>query len=64
MNCCQQLASQMLWSCEIHDDPFACPDVVIVRTVRGRFGLPIHDGGSSYVDISHCPWCGSLLVDA
>ena len=23
------------------------------------FGIPIHDGGSSFIPIKYCPWCGS-----
>ncbi len=26
-----------------------------------QFGIPIHDGGASYVSIRYCPWCGSKL---
>jgi len=25
------------------------------------FGIPIHDGGSSYIKIKYCPWCGKKL---
>ncbi|HTF81366.1 MAG TPA: hypothetical protein VL947_06570 [Cytophagales bacterium] len=25
------------------------------------YGLPIHDGGTSYISIQYCPWCGKLL---
>lgn len=63
MSCCEQLDAQLRWSCDVHDDPSDCPDVVIVRTARG-FGLPIHDGGSSSIEIDFCPWCGAKLTDA
>jgi|SRR5687768_16912282 len=37
-------------------------DCVITHDKKGKtFGLPIHDGGSSYIKISHCPWCGKQL---
>jgi hypothetical protein len=26
------------------------------------FGLPIHDGGSSFIKINFCPWCGKKLT--
>lgn len=26
-----------------------------------EYGLPIYDGGSSYVLIKYCPWCGAKL---
>ncbi|WP_118976545.1 DUF6980 family protein [Taibaiella koreensis] len=25
------------------------------------FGIPIHDGGASYIKIAYCPWCGKDL---
>ncbi len=28
---------------------------------RKEFGIPIHDGGSSYIKINYCPWCGQKL---
>jgi hypothetical protein len=43
-------------------DPFACPDVLFVRTARG-YGIPVRDGGSSHVAITHCPFCGDRLPD-
>jgi hypothetical protein len=37
-------------------------DCVITHDTKGKtFGLPIHDGGSSYIKINHCPWCGEQL---
>ena len=26
-----------------------------------EYGIPVRDGGSSYVVIHHCPWCGHVL---
>lgn len=26
-----------------------------------EFGIPVHDGGSSYIVVDYCPWCGSNL---
>ncbi|MEO5645497.1 MAG: hypothetical protein ABIQ40_01565 [Bacteroidia bacterium] len=45
-------------TCEIkYDDA----DVVMNRWQNGRFGIPIHDGGTSMVVINFCPWCGIKL---
>ena len=39
-------------------------------TVRGRpvdverDGLPVHDGGASYVLVAFCPWCGARLPES
>lgn len=57
--CCQRLDYHLNQVCAFHkDDPYTCPDSVIVKTGKG-FGLPIHDGGSSFIEIKFCPWCGS-----
>jgi len=45
--------------CEIHPNAFQCPDKLIhYNEARNEYGLIIHDGGTSYVTISYCPWCG------
>lgn len=37
-------------------------DSVITKTHRKKeFGLPIHDGGTSFIKINYCPWCGHKL---
>ena len=46
--------------CDIHEDRFGCPDSVI-DLVEGCYGLIVHDGGNSIIEISFCPWCGSPL---
>ncbi len=59
--CCQELEDQLETTCEDHDDPYECPDVVVIRAQAGWIGIPIHDGGASAVWIDYCPWCGSKL---
>jgi hypothetical protein len=46
--------------CEVHLSRSDCPDALI-NVVRGGYGLIVHDGGSSVIEISFCPWCGSRL---
>jgi hypothetical protein len=46
--------------CGMHEDRYDCPDALI-NTVRGGYGLIVHDGGSSVIEIGFCPWCGSKL---
>jgi len=60
--CCHALREHAEHACPDHPDPTNCPDLVILRTSRGEFGLPIHDGGSSFIKIRHCPWCGKRLT--
>jgi hypothetical protein len=47
-------------TCDVHKSRHACPDALIELT-DGRYGLIVHDGGSSSIQINFCPWCGSPL---
>ena len=57
---CIHMAYHSTMTCEDHKDPWECPDMTIVKTKSG-YGIPVRDGGSSYIQISHCPWCGTQL---
>lgn len=35
--------------------------VVIYNDLQRIYGIPIHDGGSSFIAIAYCPWCGCKL---
>ena len=59
--CCSSMARQLNWSCDKHTAPAECPDDLIGR-FKDSFGLLIHDGGTSYVAITHYPWCGAKLI--
>ena len=49
--------------CEEHSDPFECPDYLVYYSAEpAAYGLIVHDGGSSYVLIRFCPWCGARLL--
>lgn len=63
--CCEAMTAALQFACDQHADPFECGDgLMIYNDIFGEFGLPVHDGGASYVLISHCPWCGSALGDS
>jgi hypothetical protein len=48
--------------CDQHPDPFDCADNLIFHAPDDeRYGLIIHDGGTSYITIKYCPWCGASL---
>lgn len=50
--------------CEQHLGQFECPDSLIYHNPdpsEERYGLIFHDGGSSYIAIRHCPWCGTSV---
>jgi len=58
--CCDRMADDLNQLCKDHPDRRECPDALISK-VRGGYGIIIHDGGSSVIEISYCPWCGSKL---
>lgn len=58
--CCERMSDDLALRCEVHADRFDCPDAFIAR-VAGGYGLIVHDGGTSVVQIDFCPWCGSKL---
>jgi hypothetical protein len=65
-HCCADMGYHAEYVCpdtaKLHDgDPLGCPDRLVVRHKDGSYGLLVHDGGSSSVSISHCPWCGRAL---
>jgi len=53
------------FSCDQHADPFECADALMVyNEIFDEYGLPVHDGGASYVLIGNCPWCGARLPES
>jgi hypothetical protein len=57
------MSEQASFLCPDHPDVFDCPDALISFS-RGNdsYGLIVHDGGSSSIAISFCPWCGTELL--
>lgn len=48
---------------EDYPDPWESADVMIVYESKERFyAMPLRDGGSSFILISHCPFCGTNLA--
>jgi hypothetical protein len=61
-HCCQQLRDEVEHRCEEHPDPYECPEHLIRYVPEfDEYGLIVHDGGTSYVEIGFCPWCGTKL---
>lgn len=56
---CIHLAYYSTHPCDQHE-PQDCPDILVLKTKNG-FAIPVRDGGSSVVGISHCPWCGKEI---
>jgi hypothetical protein len=62
MHCCEEMRAELDSACERHPERHDCPDALVSYSPRFReYGLLIHDGGSSFRLISHCPWCGAEL---
>jgi hypothetical protein len=43
-------------------DPQDDPDVPVLYYKKAKcYGIPVRDGGSSFLRIANCPWCGTSL---
>ncbi|GIN39304.1 MULTISPECIES: DUF6980 family protein [Heyndrickxia] len=61
-HCCENMTYHANFECKIHENYFECPDKIIIFDRKNKeYGLIIHDGGTSSISISFCPWCGSNL---
>jgi hypothetical protein len=48
--------------CPTHGERSDCPDALLTYSFqRKEYGILIHDGGSSRMDIDFCPFCGKRL---
>ena len=59
--CCHDMKRSVEHRCEQHADPADCPDALVGRFGE-EFGIRVHDGGTSFVAIRFCPWCGTSLT--
>jgi hypothetical protein len=49
-------------ACDQHANREDCPDCLIAYWPSSKtYGIMVHDGGSSVIEIAYCPWCGSKL---
>jgi hypothetical protein len=56
------MTEQVEFKCDQHPDARACPDKLVDYVPKfNEYGLLIHDGGSSFIEIHYCPWCGADL---
>ncbi len=63
IHCCKKMNEQIEFVCEAHPEKFDCPDNLIFHSKNSdEFGLIIHDGGSSFMKIDFCPFCGKNLA--
>ncbi|HBT09998.1 MULTISPECIES: DUF6980 family protein [Leeuwenhoekiella] len=62
--CCLQMADKIFDSLDKKRNiKYGDVDVVINKWTDGTYGIPIHDGGTSIIEINFCPWCGQNLTD-
>ncbi len=41
------------------NDQFDCPDnLIYFSEEHAAYGIIVHDGGTSFVTLNFCPWCG------
>lgn len=60
--CCGKLHEAITALCKEHSDPWECSDYTLVYFPgRKVVGIPVRDGGRSFIKIDYCPWCGDRL---
>jgi hypothetical protein len=60
--CCPQMADKINESTGADSViKYDNADVIINKWGNGTYGIPIHDDGTSMIEINHCPWCGTKL---
>lgn len=57
--CCDVMKSQLEFKCDTHSNLLDCPDVILLRIGANQIVFPIRDGGSSFINLQYCPWCGT-----
>ena len=63
-HCCLRMKENVERTCDQHENPYDCPDRLVVHWPdKDFYGLIVHDGGSSAVQIHFCPWCGTELKE-
>lgn len=59
------MTEQINYKCSQHIDPFECPDNLICYSPKyDEYGIIVHDGGSSFIEIKFCPWCGTKIPES
>ncbi|WP_412973363.1 DUF6980 family protein [Niallia circulans] len=52
MHCCGEMGYHATFKCDIHENPYDCPDKLILFDEKDHdYGLIIHDGGTSSIEI-------------
>ncbi len=60
--CCIHMAYYLIEDKKSKKEEAINYDSVVMHTYgRKEFGIPIHDGGTAFIRINYCPWCGEKL---
>jgi hypothetical protein len=61
-SCEKYPVNRIEFCCERMTDAISGPEIPIVYVREFReFGIRVLDGGSSFIELSFCPWCGQKL---
>lgn len=61
-HCCEEMTQAAFRPGAVEDAARDAEARLVVYVPHFReYGLPIYDGGSSYLLIKYCPWCGTRL---
>src|SRR5439155_14634076 len=63
-HCCEAMRRQVKLSVQGPSPPRGEDALVAYLPKFNEYGLMVHDGGSSVVLISFCPWCGAQLPES
>lgn len=62
-HCCEEIEANT--KPIYHEDGSSCPDQLLEYNKRfDEYGILIHDGGTSSLQIQYCPWCGAKLPES
>jgi hypothetical protein len=63
-HCCDRMRAELRKD-ELQEDGSQSTDALVTYVPNfDEYGLIIHDGGSSMIEIHFCPWCGTKLPES
>lgn len=64
-HCCDSMQAHIDFRCRNHTSIYDCPDSILSFSDKyDEYGIIIHDGGTSSIVITFCPFCGTELPDS
>ncbi len=64
-HCCDRMRAELARNCGETAGRFRCPDSLVDYVLKyDEYGILVHDGGTSMVQILFCPWCGTHLPES